>query len=532
MSVETAALSLAPVAVSQSPQAEVVRGRGTPFSTVIRHLVFGSFSCWILYQGAWGLKADFAAGDASEYVLMTDALAHHRTPDLRPGDTWNVEAEERLKSPPEGQRDFLLGFIGAPNGRWYCWHFFFYPMLNLPMRAVASAVGLPLVQAFTLTNALFMICVVYQMLYFTRYPLSLQLVGATLFVCSSSAWYFAWPHPEVMTCAFVFMSLISWFHDRRYQAILLSSLAAMQNPPLFLLSLFYLLPTLFRRVPNIPLNVLLCGVTSFWVIVPPLFYRYHFGVGSLIVDSGMLNLHLITFNRFWGFFFDLDQGMIISLPTALPLFAILSFEALVGSTRRPYTFLLVPVLLAMTFFIMPMDNWNHGQAVINRYATWCSMIPLAFLIDLLNQGWNRNRLIATVLLVVTPQAYVVHHYGWPVVPDKAFLAHKEPALFMLEHFPRLYNPDPEIFVARTTQHARFTKHQALLHQAPVVPDPDVAVVEGQDGRIRKLMFRRGNEQKLLDYGWTEEDLPRIAAGARFINEWAYLHPGDFQQQKR
>jgi hypothetical protein len=45
MSVETAALSLAPVAVSQSPQAEVVRGRGTPFSTILSSEAFPVGSC-------------------------------------------------------------------------------------------------------------------------------------------------------------------------------------------------------------------------------------------------------------------------------------------------------------------------------------------------------------------------------------------------------------------------------------------------------------------------------------------------------
>ena len=454
---------------------------------------------------------------------MTEALSHHATPDLRPGDTSSPEAESRLKNPPQGPRDRLLGFVPTIAGRWYCWHFFFYSLLNLPLRGLVAIVGLPAMQTFTLTNALLTICVVRQMLYATRYPLELQLVGAGLFIWSSARWYFAWPHPEVMTCAFVFMSLIAWFHERRYQAILLTSLAAMQNPPLFLLSLFYLLPTLFRRVPHVARNVFFCGITSFWVIVPPLFYRYHFGVGSLIADFGYLDRELITFTRFWGFFFDLDQGMIISLPTALPMFLVIYVTTLVKGPGRTYNSGLMAVLIGMTFFIMPAINWNHGQAGINRYATWCSMIPLAYLIELVNPGWTRKRFVAMTLLLIVPQAVVVQHYGGTQVPGGDFLSHKQPALLMLEYFPRRYNPDPQIFLPRTNGVDRFASRSSAH-------DSDIVAFTGRDGNVKKIAVRRGSEQQLLGYGWNASEVQRVAAEVRFINDWAYLHPGDFQDR--
>lgn len=500
----------------------------------VRHAVFCLLSMWLLHHGFRGTTADHEAGDAVEYILMTDALVHHGTPDLRSGDTWNPDAEKRLKKPPQGPRDRLLGFFPALNGRWYSWHFFFYPVLNLPMRAVVALTGQPVVQAFTLTNAILAICVIGQLLYATRYPLGLQIIGAVLYVWSSALWYFSWPHPEVMTCAFVFMSVIAWFHGRCYQSILLSSLATMQNPPLFLLVLFYLLPTLFRPDRRSALNVFLCGITSFWVIVPPLFYRYHFGVGSLIADSNFLDRHMITVTRFWGFFFDLDQGMILSMPVALPLFLYLYVALLVTSARHYYHLLLVPLLIGMTFFFMPMINWNHGQAGINRYASWSSMIPLAYLIELLSPGWNRRRCVLVAVLVAAPQVFIIQHYGGTRVPAKAFLAHKGPALFVLENLPRFYNPDPTIFLARTTGTDRFAGHHTLNSPdslKPAVPEPDVVPYIGKDGQIRKIAVRQGCEPQLLKYGWSEDDIPIVTARATYVIGWAYLHPGDFQKRK-
>lgn len=483
----------------------------------LRHIVFGLLSAWLLYQGIWGTTGNHEMGDATEYILMTNALLRHGSPDLRVGDAENSEVDERLNN-PQGARDRLLGFVPASNGRWYCWHFFVYPIINIPMRNVVEFYGLPRMQTFPLTHALLTVCVIGQMLYMTkRYPLGLQIIGAGLYVWSSQLWYFTWPHPEVMSCAFVFSSLIFWFHDYRYAAIFLSALASMQNPPLFLLVLFYLLPTVFRKTSNTLLNVFLCGISSFWVIVPPLFYKYHYGVGSLIIDYGYLNNNLISFTRFWGFFFDLNQGMIISMPTALPLFIFLYLASLSNVTRRSYNLWLVPVLIGMTFFFMPMTNWNHGQAVINRYATWCSMIPLAYLIDLVSRGWNRYRLIAMATLVLGPQILVVQYFYGGINWKGDQREHKALAAFVLEHFPRLYNPDPYIFLIRTTGHDwEF---------------PDVLPYFGKDGKVRKLAVKHGSEQQLRDYGWSADEANRVVEESHFINGWTYVHPGDFQDDK-
>lgn len=156
-------------------------------TTAIRIAIFATYSVWLLYLAAAGVDPNIQAGDGVEYALMTDALGRHGTPDLRPGDTFSPEAEERLKAGPRGPeecqdcvagRDFLLGFVGTSNGRWYCWHFFFYPMLNLPMRGVVECLGWDPARAFTLTNAILMIGAVCYMLFFTRYPIGLQVTAS------------------------------------------------------------------------------------------------------------------------------------------------------------------------------------------------------------------------------------------------------------------------------------------------------------------------------------------------------------------
>lgn len=377
-----------------------------------------------------------------------------------------------------------------------------------------SPAVLPLTHAFLpLTHALLAICVIGQMLYMTRYPLGLQIIGTGLYVWSSQLWYFTWPDSEAMTCACVFASLIFWFHERRFLAILLSALASMLNPPLFLLSLFYLVPTVFQETSNLKSKVFLCVLSSLW-LAPLLFYKYRSGVWGLHPELGSLNNNLTSFTRFWGFFFDLNQGMILSMPTALPLF-ILIYLACVGNfTRRTYELWLVPVLMGMTYLFLPMTNWNHHQAVIHRYATWCSMIPLAYLIELVSRDWNRYRFFAMATLVLVPQVLVVQFYFGGMNPKGTHLQHKALAAFVLENFPRLYNPDPYIFLVRTNEHEWET--------------PDVLPYFGEDGKVRKLAVKHGSEQQLREYGWSVDEANRVAEESYFINGWTYVHPGDFQ----
>lgn len=528
------------------PPAEMRAAADRKAATVIRIVLFSLLSMWLLYMAVVGAEPNLEAGDGGEYILMTDALCRHWTPDLRPGDTFSPEAEERLKKGPRGPeecidcvagRDFLLGFVGTSDGRWYCWHFFFYPVLNLPMRGVVELFDWGALRAFTLTNAWLMIGAVAYMLFYTRYPVGLQVVGSLLFVWSSVLWYFTWLHPEVMTCAFVFVSVVAWFHQRRYQAILLSSLAAMQNPPLFLLSLFYLVPTVLTPTRGILRNLILCFATSVWVVVPPIFYWYHYGVGSVIMDFGFLDNSLISLRRLWGFFFDLNQGMILSMPTALPLFLFTYAAAVVTRLRgrlrhdggmKTYDLLLPIVVIAMTWFIMPMRNWNHGMAGISRYATWCSMIPMAVLIQLMSDGWSRRRFVAAMLIIVTPQILAVQLCGGMEVDGIAYRRHTRLAELTLTYLPRMYNPDPAIFVARTLERKIAT--ESLAAGSGVANDglPDVVPFLLRDGRITKIAVRQRGEAGLLDFGWSEEEVRRVAEQAHFVNGWAYVHPGDFQ----
>src|SRR5512143_2955590 len=79
------------------------------------------------------------AGDGVEYYSMLESLFRHAWPDQRPGDV------EHLRH-VLGAHGYTFehphdGFFVAPDGRWYSYHFWLYPLACVPAKAVLHALG-------------------------------------------------------------------------------------------------------------------------------------------------------------------------------------------------------------------------------------------------------------------------------------------------------------------------------------------------------------------------------------------------------
>lgn len=201
-----------------------------------------------------------------------------------------------------------------------------------------------------------------------------------------------------------------------------------------------------------------------FVFVPPLYFYGLFGTTSLINDAGFLSLENLTSIRVIGFFFDLNQGMILSIGLFLFVYFLLFCWRAVQiiKSRKVSPWDLLPlVILAMTLLVSCMNNWNHGMAVVNRYAVWMS-VPLMchgyVLLKELRRSWSVS-LASLGALSQLGLLYIhlpYHQFDW------SNLQHMPFAKWTLSNYPAHYNPDPQIFIARTHQVFDFSKNSSPI----------------------------------------------------------------------
>lgn len=405
-------------------------------------------------------------GDALEYIVMTEAFLHHASPDIRLDDADSIvnkmsrydsyfnsaylqmvslELKKNIK-PNDIDKSF---FLDKQNGKYYCYHFWLYSLVNLPGRVICEYFDCNPVKTFSITNALLILLVVFKILYQKQFSVVTQICGAILFLFSTIYWYSIWPHPEVFTACMVALSLLL-FHDKRYYwAIFFSTLASTQNQPIYLLTIVYIIKTL--QVYKITVkNVLLIAIAAVGTIVPLFFYVYHFGKPNLIIEVGYLSKDNISLVRFWGFFFDLDQGIIVGLPLLLLIFIFLFVRKIYFSRfKNNYSLFIVIASLAMLYYIMQMRNWNHGQAIINRYAVWVSTIYVILSLFYVEELGRKTKTILIVCLTAF-QVFYTPIRGDFTIPVWDSLYQKNTSVIAMNVFPDFYFTDQQVFRQRVS----------------------------------------------------------------------------------
>lgn len=464
-----------------------------------------------------------AYGDGPEYLLQTESLRNHFSPELRIEDylslkkrvtklqDWSTfyhykKYQENIDRYNENGEVRHSGYYKALNGSYYCYHFWFYSLMNLPASYMVDLLHLPPNYAFILTHFIILLVLIYYLLFkFQKNNLNAftTIILSLLIFFSPVSWYLRWIHTEYFTSLFVLFSILLALDKKYYWALLLSSLAAMHFQPLFLLSIFYIVLILIEFKITIK-SLLKIGLTSFWIIIPPLFYYLKFGIPNIIIDKGFLSNDRITWNRFIGFFLDLDQGMILGLPLILPFTFIVTFYLLfIKKSYSKYMLLWVIVILA-TIPGLAMLNWNHGMSNINRYATWISMMVLGLFIVLwIKEKWKPWYLILFLLTqILTFQLQKGFHSG-----DSDIYRHKNLAKFFLNHFPNSYNPDPTIFCIRTNASFKI---------------PPITRYYYNDELI-KILVRKDAFNSISELGFSENEITQLAPKIKYNYGYGYIN---------
>lgn len=334
----------------------------------------------------------YPTGDGIEYVLTTEAWLNHGSPDIRVSDyksfkksfcnhqSWSSNYKSTAFDAVETflnhkKRKDYGGFYRNDAGNVYGYHFPFYSLVNVPARKFCEAFDLHPMQGFSYTNMFLLVLFFFAGLFLwkTNTKVKIFLVACVFF--SGIYYYTNWSHPETFTAIFIALSLLFFWNKQFFLALFLLALASLQNQPLvFLLGWMGISTCIALRFHG---NAMLkTGLICLVFFIPTLYFLGLFHTPSLIKDAGYLSVQNITFQRVFGFFFDLNQGMLIGIGLLMlfyvPLLALRYWRAFKRKELDAWD-LMPMVILAMTLMVCAMNNWNHGMAIVNRYAIWISI---------------------------------------------------------------------------------------------------------------------------------------------------------------
>jgi len=408
---------------------------------------------------------------------MAESWAAHGSPEVRPGD---VEALRRHAAAAGLFIDpaaALGNYFEGRNGRFYCYHFGFYPLVTLPARAVLGAVGADVFKAGPVTNAIVLGLALAALLLFAPAGPWARRAAALLLVSSPVLGFLLWPHPEVLSFAMATLALVAGARGASGTATLCAAVASIQNPPLALLALFEAIRPWLEGapVPSSPRRVWSLVAAAALVLASPLFFLWHFRTPNLAAYE-TAGTHAMGLGKALSLLLDPELGLVRYAPLTVVLFAAVIVGGALRPTRR-VEMTLAGVLAAMMLLSSATGNWNHGTTGPSRYVVW--MFPiLAYLLTLGPTATEllarpRRTWAALLAAAVLAQVVVATARGGVQSPLD-YLEHSTMARAILDRWPSAYDPAFEVFRERT---------------AHTETDLDGPFIHERDGRCRKALAR-------------------------------------------
>ena len=469
------------------------------------------------------IKSDLK-GDGHEYALMLESFRNHGTPDLQPEDVISANlvyggsdsvccnlyfaALKGFCSVKQAHMASNAGYYGALNGKLYCYHFWSYSLMALPVKLVIEAFGGNESKALQSFNVLLFVSVLAYILFLFKAERFVRYLVAGLFFFSANFFYLVWIHPEIFSSTLLFLGFLLLMDKRHGWSALVIALASTQNPPIaFYLPLVALAVFLehgfdIKRLATVTALGMLC-------LVPPVFYYANFGVTNLIIHFGFVDPALMGFDRFISLFFDLNQGMIYAIPLILILTPVFFVIAIRDFERKNLWMYLVPVFGVLV--VLPglqQNNWNAGCAVICRYALWCSVPFTIFFVLAFNWDKLKNKIFAGIIIL--SQVVLLMMNGWHHPDGGDYVELSVASRYMLDNHPSWYNPDPEIFCER------------VLNEEGDYKSKGICVYANPQGEIRKVLLCKGAEDSLKSLAIPRETVDKAMAGLTF-NKRGYTY---------
>lgn len=384
-------------------------------------------------------------GDGNEYVGMTISLLNHWSPDYKPQDT---ELKQKIYEKNGITVNLTAGYITSLKGTLEASHLWFYSLFVLPIFWVFHLLSFNELKAFQFFNIFLLIitiCIIYRHDTIIK-PKHFWYIAFT--ISSPVLLYLHWTHTEVFSYCFVILSLyFSFLSDKRnyYLAVLFSSLASLQNPPIAVLSLSLILLGWKSKFYKFRYFVYLVSISSI-SLLPYLYSFYFFHTTNPQMYINAASFSFISWERVVGLFIDLNSGILVYLPLLLIISIFLVPYSLV--IQHDYRILLIwMIAIALAFAGTTTINWNCGMMYLFRYAIW--IIPLFILIVSLITEYNSNYLVSLILLATLISTggitigCLMDHRG------DNYLTFNQLSKSVMVICPACYNPDNEIFGERS-----------------------------------------------------------------------------------
>lgn len=497
-------------------------------------------------------------GDGYEYALILQSFFNHFSPDIREGDitslikivetqpsTYDVKVlQGTLEALRNGENEIYLGILKSSRGDYFGYHFWLYPLINLPAKAFLAILGLNELKAFQLTNGFLISLTLGYVLLFCRQSPLVRWAIALLYLAGCVFFYLQWPHPEVFIAASILISGCAFLDQRIYIGAIAATLATLQNP-----SVVFLLASIlgFFLVKNLKSNILKQPLAfikqHIWLaliaagsLFPYGFYYYHYQIPNLIAKRGFVDPSLISWQRFVSTIFDWNQGLIVGFPglmTGILIIVLYRLILVLVQKKRPVFNQNDIFLVAFFLMLQPtlsQTNWNHGQEIFSRYAFWSAMALIVWVAANLQdlKGLLKYLLLPLMLILQIFPNELFFRQPW----NGHYLKMKPPAAWILSNFPTWYNPEPEIFAERAREYERFG--EAI---APNQIDSPFIYLD-KNGNISKILiyqdFVKQTQERLCGVNGklissnAQEPIEKQLASISFNRQgWGYLN-GNFR----
>ncbi|HKU42199.1 MAG TPA: hypothetical protein VJR89_28770, partial [Polyangiales bacterium] len=397
-------------------------------------------------------------GDDQEYLTMTASFVRHGSPEYQPGDSaamlqalpasWRHSLGKKFS--PEGTPG---AYYPARDGTLYAFHFFTYPASVAPLRAWLD--GTPQApRAHQFTNLVWLSLALASLLLLREQPRLFWSVAPLAFF-SPVLWFTTYASTETFVFSLGLIALACWASGRVVAAIWCSALAATQYQPLALVPLWLCADQLWTQRRELRARwprALAALAGAALVFVPGLFYFVHYGTPNLIAREGLASTRFVTWSKFTGLFLDLNGGMLAYTPGLLLLLLVAAGWAAARARRDPRGLILLGVVLLTMFGSTVQRNWNHPTFGISRYVLY-SIAPLLWFIaaEIRARAPRPQLLVPLVAAALALQLCVLRADGFFSYRGNDAAHHSALAAYVLERWPALYSPHPEIFCERTVR---------------------------------------------------------------------------------
>lgn len=398
-----------------------------------------------------GNPAPDPAGDIVEYYGATESLLRHGS--LRLTDEDRSALSESLH--PEYFTNPGYYFTGTDGFR-YPMHFVGYSFLLTPVRFLLEHIGLQPFLVFPLVNTLIMTTTIVYAIHRFFHAAHKQFLLFLLLVSSPLLSFLLWPGPDILYLCLFFISLCFYMERKWITAAIFAALASWHSQPLMIMTAGILIISAYEQYSMAKKNIGNYAVSVLAIIglaaVPYLYNYSHFATWTpwtILQDFWTktygFGLHNIRAIKLFEQLFDLNVGVFWYAPV-LTVFGL--WQIYKNGTKNAAALWLIALMILTLLAYQTNPAWHYGTSGYGPSRHAIVVIPYFILVALYSRiNATRTAILAALIVFTQMPILSMNSLLYPVFSNT--LSHAPQATFILDRFPALYNPTPEIFVDRT-----------------------------------------------------------------------------------